>query len=199
MKCFPRLFYLAAVLGTAACTDSLAPGRSFPVASSTRDLTPLTAPEVFQRYVALGTSNSMGVQSAGIFAGGQRAAWPAQLAAHVGVPFSLPLEQDPGCGPPLLPPLAGDAILVGAFGTDLVTLVMNTCAPTVTAGNTSVCAMKVRSRRSSSNSRRCTTESKGSRAGASAAACRAGCGLRAAPSRAPAATTVIPGAATAAE
>jgi lysophospholipase L1-like esterase len=89
----------------------------------------LTAQSIFARYVALGTSNSMGVQSAGIYAPGQRAAWPAQLAALVGVPFSLPLEQDPGCGPPLLPPLAADAVLVGAFGNDLVTAVMNTCAP----------------------------------------------------------------------
>ena len=71
----------------------------------------------------------MGVQSAGIFRGGQRAAWPAQLAARVGAPFSLPLLQDPGCGPPLLPPLASDVVLVGAFGDDLVTAVMNTCAP----------------------------------------------------------------------
>jgi hypothetical protein len=71
----------------------------------------------------------MGVQSAGIFRGGQRAAWPAQLAARVGMPMSLPLLQDPGCGPPLLPPLATDLVLVGAFGNDLVTAVMNTCAP----------------------------------------------------------------------
>jgi len=129
MKYRTRFFYLAAAWSLAACTDSLAPRHSLSVADPARDLTPPTAQSIFQRYVALGTSNSMGVQSAGIFASGQRAAWPAQLAAHVGTPFSLPLEQDPGCGPPLLPPLASDAILVGAFGTDLVTLVMNTCAP----------------------------------------------------------------------
>ncbi|HKW48485.1 MAG TPA: SGNH/GDSL hydrolase family protein [Gemmatimonadaceae bacterium] len=129
MKHFPRFFYLAAALSVAACTDSVAPDRPLHVGDPARDITPPTAQAVFQRYVALGTSNSMGVQSAGIFAAGQRAAWPAQLAAHVGVSFSLPLVQDPGCGPPLLPPLASDAALVGAFGTDLVTLVMNTCAP----------------------------------------------------------------------
>jgi lysophospholipase L1-like esterase len=127
MKYRPRFFYLAAAMSIAACTDSLAPSRH--ITDPARDITPLTPQAVFQRYVALGTSNSMGVQSAGIFAAGQRAAWPAQLAAHVGVSFSLPLEQDPGCGPPLLPPLAGDAALVGVFGTDLVTLVMDTCAP----------------------------------------------------------------------
>lgn len=86
------------------------------------------------RFVALGTSNSMGVQSAGIFAGGQQAAWPAQLAARAGVAFSLPLVQDPGCGPPLQPPLAADLLLVGAFaafgaGDDLVTALQSVCAP----------------------------------------------------------------------
>ena len=117
----------ATSLALAACADPTSPtlARTGPA----RPNFTLTAQDIFQRYVALGTSNSMGVQSAGIFAGGQRAAWPAQLAARVGMPFSLPLVQDPGCGPPLLPPLAADAVLVGAFGNDLVTAVMNTCAP----------------------------------------------------------------------
>lgn len=117
----------AASLALAACADPTAPtlARKGPAQPNFT----VTAQDIFQRYVALGTSNSMGVQSAGIFASGQRAAWPAQLAARVGLPFSLPLVQDPGCGPPLLPPLAADAALVGAFGNDLVTAVMNTCAP----------------------------------------------------------------------
>jgi hypothetical protein len=113
----------------AACADPLSPTRlRTGSARPAFEATP-TAQGLFQRYVALGTSNSMGVQSAGIFASGQRAAWPAQLAARVGMPFSLPLVEDPGCGPPLQPPLAADAVLVGAFGNDLVTAVMNTCAP----------------------------------------------------------------------
>lgn len=121
------LALVAASLSLAACADPTAPTlarRGHPQPNFT-----VTAQDIFQRYVALGTSNSMGVQSAGVFAAGQRAAWPAQLAARVGMPFSLPLVQDPGCGPPLLPPLAADAVLVGAFGNDLVTAVMNTCAP----------------------------------------------------------------------
>ena len=118
---------VAAALALAACADPTSPtlARTGPPGPNFT----VTAQEIFQRYVALGTSNSMGVQSAGVFAAGQRAAWPAQLAARVGMPFSLPLVQDPGCGPPLLPPLAADAALVGAFGNDLVTAVMNTCAP----------------------------------------------------------------------
>ena len=69
------------------------------------------------------------MQSAGISAPGQNAAWPAELARRAGTPFQVPLLKDPGCGPPLLPPLAADILLVGAFGNDLVTAVMETCAP----------------------------------------------------------------------
>lgn len=124
---------LGAALALAACTDPTAPPRS-PAASPRLSVQPLTAPDVFRRYVALGTSNSQGVQSAGISAATQRAAWPAQLAARVGVPFSLPLVQDPGCSPPLPPPLAAGVALVAAFGAfgagdDLVGAVMTTCAP----------------------------------------------------------------------
>src|SRR5689334_14743831 len=120
----------AAVCALAACSDSpLGPHRTFdPKAPPAKTDAP-NAQEIFLRYVALGTSNSMGVQSAGIFAAGQRAAWPAQLAARVGATYTLPLEQDPGCGPPLLPPLAADAALVAAFGNGFVGVVMNTCAP----------------------------------------------------------------------
>lgn len=122
------LALVAASVALAGCSDPLSPNRTVR-APSRPNFDAVTAQDIFQRYVALGTSNSMGVQSAGIFAAAQRAAWPAQLAGRVGVPFSLPLVQDPGCGPPLLPPLAADAVLVGAFGNDLVTAVMNACAP----------------------------------------------------------------------
>ena len=124
---------IGASLTIAACADPVAPPP--PVAhapaptASPNTTAALTAREMFARYVALGTSNSQGVQSAGIFAASQRAAWPAELARRVGVAFSLPLLEDPGCGPPLLPPLASDFVLVGAFGDDLVTGVMNFCAP----------------------------------------------------------------------
>ncbi|HET7456519.1 MAG TPA: SGNH/GDSL hydrolase family protein [Gemmatimonadaceae bacterium] len=128
------LFRPLALLGTslalAACTDPVQP--TSPDAAVRRDV--VTAPQLFARYVALGTSNSQGVQSAGLNASGQRAAWPAQLASRAGVPMSLPLVQDPGCSPPLLPPLAADAALLAAFsafgaGGDLMSAVMTTCAP----------------------------------------------------------------------
>ena len=126
-----RIALLGASLVVVACADPLAPPPARLTPDRPRFSAQPTAQEIFQQFVALGTSNSMGVQSAGIFRGGQRAAWPAQLAARAGANFSLPLLQDPGCGPPLLPPLASDLVLVGAFGNDLVTAVMNTCAPLV--------------------------------------------------------------------
>jgi hypothetical protein len=118
------LVFLGALL-VIACTDPVAPPSPTPhapTASIPRPSAAVTAQEMFARY-------SQGVQSAGIFATAQRAAWPAELARRVGVAFTLPLVQDPGCGPPLLPPLASDFVLVGAFGDDLVTGVMNFCAP----------------------------------------------------------------------
>ncbi len=126
MSRFVSLVVLGTSLAVAACADPSSPRST---SESEGVTTPLTLPQVFARFVALGTSNSMGVQSAGIFAAGQQAAWPAELARRAGVQFSLPLVEDPGCGPPLLPPLASDLALVGAFGNNLVTTVMNTCAP----------------------------------------------------------------------
>lgn len=130
---FLRSVLIAALAsGLAACGDAVQ--STDPATSSLELRTGRSVQDVFARYVALGTSNSMGVQSAGIFAAGQQAAWPAQLAARAGVSFSLPLIQDPGCGPPLQPPLAADLLLVGGFaafgaGDDFVTALQSVCAP----------------------------------------------------------------------
>jgi hypothetical protein len=126
---------LGASLAIAACADPTAPPPTLSRVPAVAPLSAqLSAPSVFARFVALGTSNSMGVQSAGINAAGQRAAWPAQLAARAGASFSLPLVQDPGCSPPLVPPLAVDFVLLAGFGAlgageDLVSAIMTTCMP----------------------------------------------------------------------
>lgn len=127
-----RALFVAAALLTAACADPVSPPST--TANPQVRLAKVTIAKTFARYVALGTSNSMGVQSAGVFAAGQRAAWPAVLANRAGAQFSLPLIQDPGCPPHLLSPLAANLALVGAFaafgaGDDLVTAAMETCAP----------------------------------------------------------------------
>lgn len=132
-----------ATLAIVSCGDVVAPTANDVVKVRSPHRNAVTAQTLFSRYVSLGTSNSHGVQSAGISAATQRAAWPAQLAQRAGVHFPLALLQDPGCGPPLPAPLALDLVLVGAFGDDLVTAVMNTCSPllsgvTLPAGNVAI-------------------------------------------------------------
>lgn len=124
------LFVVSASLVVVACADPTGPAA--PGVRRPRLAVQATPQELFATFVSLGTSNSQGVQSAGINAAGQRAAWPAQLAARAGVAFSLPLIQDPGCSPPLIAPLATNLVLVAgfaAFGEDLVSAVMNVCMP----------------------------------------------------------------------
>jgi len=118
---------LAAAAAFTSCGEIVQPRVAPPDHSPA--LSVVTAPSLMARFVSLGTSNSQGVQSAGISAAGQRAAWPAQLALRAGVPYAIPLIQNPGCNPPLLPPLAVNFALVAAFGSDLVSAIMTTCAP----------------------------------------------------------------------
>ncbi|HVT40457.1 MAG TPA: hypothetical protein VHE78_15545 [Gemmatimonadaceae bacterium] len=59
----------------------------------------------FIHYVAIGTSISMGVQSAGVLYNSQVEAWPSLLARAAGAGFSVPLLRSPGCTPPLIAPL----------------------------------------------------------------------------------------------
>ena len=59
----------------------------------------------FARYVAMGTSISMGVQSDGVMSESQVKAWPAQLARLARAEFTQPLFRPPGCFAPLIAPL----------------------------------------------------------------------------------------------
>lgn len=90
---------LAAAL--AACSDTPAP-LTAPVAVAANQS---EGRGDFQRYVAIGTSVSMGVASAGVVGGSQVDAWPAQLARLAHRELSLPLIAGPGCAPPLVGPL----------------------------------------------------------------------------------------------
>ena len=58
------------------------------------------------RYVAIGTSLSMGVMSNGVIGSDQAHSWPAQLADLARIPFTQPLIQWPGCQAPLAAPLS---------------------------------------------------------------------------------------------
>jgi lysophospholipase L1-like esterase len=102
---------LLGVLAVAGCAD-----QQSPTAAVARPRTAPTLDEAMAEarlpghggvsYVAIGTSVSMGVGGDGVFAGSQSAAWPAQFAALIGRPFTIPSIDPPGCGAPLVGPLA---------------------------------------------------------------------------------------------
>jgi len=93
---------VAACTALAACADS-------PVAPRVEADRPLLQEsegrDVFQRYVAIGTSISMGVQSDGVYFGTQTTSWPAQLARMGHRDITQPYIQFPGCHSPIAPPL----------------------------------------------------------------------------------------------
>jgi hypothetical protein len=69
----------------------------------------------FQRYVSIGTSVSMGIQSDGVYYATQMHAWPALLAHQAFAPkFTQPLVAGPGCYSPLIAPLQFQRRLSGA-------------------------------------------------------------------------------------
>ena len=71
--------------------------------------------EAFERYVAIGTSVSMGIQSGGVYYATQQTAWPALLAHMAMAPeFTIPLIQGPGCYSPIIAPLQFQRMLSGA-------------------------------------------------------------------------------------
>ena len=73
----------------------------------------------FQRYFAIGTSVSAGVQGDGLIAATQATSWPVQLAAMAGRTLSVPSIDGTGCRSPLAAPLASGVRLSGeAAGTD---------------------------------------------------------------------------------
>jgi hypothetical protein len=104
---------LVAALSLAACSDSLnSPlDASTSVAADQRQGFPAIG--VFQRYVAIGTSISMGVSSDGVYAASQQMSFPAQLARLANREMSLPLISFPGCASPLKIALATGVRLSG--------------------------------------------------------------------------------------
>jgi lysophospholipase L1-like esterase len=86
------------------------------------------------RYVAIGTSLSMGVMSNGVIGSDQSHSWPAQLAELARIPFTQPLIQWPGCQAPLAAPLSTlqriDGTSVFTRGHVCASLVDGIAAPT---------------------------------------------------------------------
>ena len=104
-----RRFYsaaLAAVAVVGCADDSVSPTQARqPITQATPELVQ-EGEGIFQRYVAIGTSISMGVQGDGVYAASQQTSWPAQLARLAHRELSLPLIQSPGCAAPFAAPLA---------------------------------------------------------------------------------------------
>lgn len=112
-----------------ACSDTAAPTRSartaLSPAAAAHDLS--EGRGVFNRYVAIGTSISMGVQSDGVIAATQETSWPAQLAALAHRTITQPYIDGTGCRSPLIAPLASGRRLSGEpAGADAATL---SCSP----------------------------------------------------------------------
>ncbi|MGH7712201.1 MAG: hypothetical protein ACREOG_13000, partial [Gemmatimonadaceae bacterium] len=94
---------LACVTVVSACVDRDAPTGPSPLGIVQEES---EGRGVFQRYVAIGTSVSMGWQSDGLNATMQAESWPAQLARLAGRDLELPLIDGLGCRAPLVAPLA---------------------------------------------------------------------------------------------
>jgi lysophospholipase L1-like esterase len=108
-----HLFALCAAVAAAACSD--ASQLSAPAAAATPTPTVANASlfPSFGKYVAIGTSISMGWASNGVYAGSQAVSWPEQLSFAQLRPISQPLIQSPGCISPLVAPLAANKRLSG--------------------------------------------------------------------------------------
>ena len=103
-------FLLGAAALASACGD--VPTSSAPV-SEQPSLVAASRGGGSEKFVAIGTSISMGWQSNGVYANGQLTSWPALLGFGTGRPISLPLIQSPGCTSPLVAPLGAGVRLSG--------------------------------------------------------------------------------------
>lgn len=116
---------------TVACTDATiptSPGSSAAL-QGPNALLESDGRGVFHRYVAIGTSVSMGWASDGAVFGSQEQAWPAQLARMAHREMTLPLIGGTGCRSPLQAPIASGVRISGeAAAADPSTL---SCAPNV--------------------------------------------------------------------
>jgi hypothetical protein len=133
---------LLGFLIVAGCSDA-----TQPLASSGAALLLDEGRGEFQRYAAIGTSISMGVASDGVYDLSQQASWPAQLARMAHRDLSLPLIEAPGCGAPLMAPLAS-GLRISGEGAGLPAD-QRQCAPnvegvTLPAGNVAVDGARTR-------------------------------------------------------
>src|SRR5262249_43380282 len=106
-KVLPLLAMLVGV-GCSDAASTVAPRTIQPTASNALDRFGRV-----EKYVAIGTSITMGWASNGVYDGSQRTGFPALLAFGTGQSFSLPLIASPGCISPIVPPLGANKRLNG--------------------------------------------------------------------------------------
>ncbi len=111
-RSIPR--FVGTVLVAGACTDAAIPEAPLGPAGPSLDVgTGMAARGVFHRYVAIGTSVSMGWASEGVVEASQREAWPVRLAGRVNRDMSGPWVASPGCRSPFRAPLLSFVRLSG--------------------------------------------------------------------------------------
>lgn len=96
---------------------------------------------VFHRYVAIGTSISMGFASEGVLAASQDQAWPLQLARRAGREMTAPYIESPGCRSPFRVPLASFVRVSGesvAIPTANLSCAPNSAGVTLPANNVAI-------------------------------------------------------------
>lgn len=98
----------------------------------------MTAPrgaDAFARFEVIGGAFAAGAQSGGLVASTQREAWPALIAAAVGVDFAQAVHRAPGCAPPLAGPLILGVRLSGTSITGQDSSCTTPSTPFVPPGN----------------------------------------------------------------
>ena len=105
MRALRPVALLVASLSFAACSDAPNSPLEASSASAAAERQGFEGIGVLQRYVAIGTSISMGVSSDGVYAASQEMSFPAQLSRLANREMSLPLISFPGCAAPLAAPV----------------------------------------------------------------------------------------------
>ena len=90
--------------GAVACSDAGAPTAILGPRATVNDQAVL-AGHHFGRFVAIGTSQTAGMMSGGLFSESQSHAWPVLLARLANVEFTTPLLTEFGCPAPNVAPL----------------------------------------------------------------------------------------------